>query len=161
MAMNISQQELDKLLSKGNIQISQDLGSTKLKQAQSNTAIAIKKEMPLKSKLRAKSKYKNKKVIIDGITFDSTKEGNRYKELKLMEQAGEINDLKLQVKFELIPSVVLDGKKQRTVYYIADFTYIECVGYVTVEDTKGIKLPIYRLKRKLMKHIYGIEILET
>lgn len=117
--------------------------------------------MPLKRKLERKSKYGNKKVIIDGITFDSTKEGNRYKELRIMEQAGQISNLKLQVKFELIPSVVLDGKKQRPVNYVADFTYIECPGYVTVEDSKGFKTKDYVMKRKLMKHIHGIEIYET
>ena len=48
-------------------------------------------------------KYRNKKVEVDGILFDSKKEANRYMELKLLEKAGEITDLKRQVRYELIP----------------------------------------------------------
>ena len=110
------------------------------------------------------SKYKNQSVVIDGIKFQSIKEGNEYKKLKLMEKAGEIFDLKLQVPFIICPSVVLDGKNQRPVKYVADFSYIAKLdmidNQVTVVDVKGFRTPEYKIKRKLMKHVFGIDIIE-
>ena len=92
------------------------------------------------------SKYGNKKTIIDGITFDSKKEGNRYCELKLLERAGQITDLKLQVPFEICPS----QQGERAIKYIADFTYTES-GKKIVEDVKGKRTDVYIIKRKLFK----------
>lgn len=108
-----------------------------------------------------KSKYKNKTVTIDGITFDSMKEGNRYRELKLLERAGLITGLQRQVKYELIPTQRINGKVvERPVTYIADFVYHKDGGLV-VEDTKGFKTKEYIIKRKLMLHVYGIQISEV
>ena len=107
------------------------------------------------------SKYRNKRVTIDGITFDSQREGRRYTELKLLEKAGYITDLKLQVPFELVPTQRKDGKViSRKVSYIADFTYMENGKYI-VEDVKGCKTDVYRLKKALMMHVHGIEVIET
>lgn len=100
-------------------------------------------------------KYGNVKVTVDGRTFDSKKEYNRYCELKLMERAGLIQDLELQKKYELIPK----QGKERAVNYYADFVYTEN-GETVVEDTKGVKTKEYIIKRKLMKYIHGIEIKE-
>lgn len=107
-----------------------------------------------------KSKYRNKKVIIDGITFDSKKEGEKYRQLKQLEQAGQITDLTLQPVFELAPTVTINGKKKRSLRYIADFQYIEN-GKEIVMDVKGMLTEIYKIKRHLMKSVLGIEILEV
>lgn len=107
------------------------------------------------------SKYHNKKTVVDGIVFDSKKEANRYRELKLLEKAGEISDLRLQVKFELVPAIYEYGVcVQRAVTYIADFVYREN-GETIVEDVKGMKTEVYKLKKKLMRWRYGIEVKEV
>jgi len=106
------------------------------------------------------AKYGNRKVIRDGIEFDSIKECQRYCELKLMQRAGVISDLQMQVAFELIPSQRVDGKVvERAVNYIADFVYQQN-GLKVVEDTKGYKTPEYIIKRKLMLWVHGIRIRE-
>lgn len=107
------------------------------------------------------NKYHSKKVNIDGITFDSKKEANRYCELKLLERAGEISGLALQVKFELIPAQKRDGKVvERACNYMADFVYRNKDGELIVEDTKGFRTPDYIIKRKLMLWVYNIRIRE-
>ena len=102
------------------------------------------------------TKYKAKKVEIDGITFDSKREAKRYCELRLLEQAGEIIELELQKKYELIPKQ--DG--ERAVNYFADFVYKDKSGAEIVEDTKGVRTPDYVIKRKLMLWRHGIKIRE-
>lgn len=101
-------------------------------------------------------KYGNKKVVIDGIAFDSKKEANRYNELKLLEAAGEIVGLEMQKRFELIPSqkATLLNTSERPVHYVADFVYTDSQGYTVVEDTKGFKTKDYIIKRKLFKARY-------
>lgn len=111
--------------------------------------------------IRNHSKYRNKKVVVDGIEFDSKKEARRYTELLLLERTGAIRELKRQVKFELIPSQRYDGKVvERPCNYIADFTYIEN-DFIVVEDTKGLKTKDYIIKRKLMLYLNGIRIREV
>lgn len=108
-----------------------------------------------------KPKYGNRKVICDGITFDSTKEARRWSELLLLERAGAIQNLRRQVKYELIPSQRIAGKVvERACTYIADFVYSEN-GVEVVEDTKGFKTPEYVIKRKLMLWRHGIRIREV
>ena len=108
-----------------------------------------------------RSKYGAKKVVSDGITFDSRKEANRYRELVLLERAGRIQNLQCQVKFELIPSQRVDGRVvERAVQYVADFVYTQD-GKTVVEDTKGFKTKDYIIKRKLMLHIHNIRIKEV
>jgi hypothetical protein len=102
------------------------------------------------------SKYRNKRT--NG--YASKREAKRAAELKLLEKAGEIKELREQVKFELVPK---EGK-ERAVSYIADFRYQERVDNLwhdIVEDVKGFKTPIYRLKKRLMAHVHGIRIRET
>lgn len=105
------------------------------------------------------SKYKNRKTVIDGIAFDSKKEAARYGELQFLAKAGAIQDLRLQVPFELIPKQI----RERAVKYIADFVYTEN-GQMVVEDTKSEITranPTYILKRKLLLWVHGLRIKET
>ena len=107
------------------------------------------------------NKYHNKKVIIDGIKFDSKKEGNYYLKLKMLEKAGEIRDLHLQVEFVLLDAFSLSKKTYRKTSYIADFTYIDNKNKFHVIDVKGYRTKEYGLKKKLMAWKYGIEIEEV
>lgn len=108
-----------------------------------------------------KPKYGNRKVVRDGITFDSAKEARRWSELLLLQRAGAIQNLQRQVKYELIPSQRVAGKVvERACTYIADFVYEEN-GQTAVEDTKGFKTPEYIIKRKLMLWRHGIRIKEV
>lgn len=102
------------------------------------------------------SKYHAKKTIVDGIKFDSKKEANRYCQLKILEKMGLIKGLELQVPFQLIPKSV----HGRAIKYIADFVYYEN-GERVVEDAKGFKTDVYKLKKRLMSEVHGIEIKET
>lgn len=127
-----------------------------------------------------KNKYGSRKITRDGMTFDSLKEYRRFRELHLLEKAGEIADLKRQVEFELIPSqfeevptgeVYKQGERkgqpkmkrvclELSVKYIADFTYTKN-GKLVVEDTKGFKTKDYILKRKMLLYLNGIKINEV
>ena len=108
-----------------------------------------------------KTKYRSRKVTRDGMTFDSIKEYRRWCELSLLEKAGAIQNLKRQVKYELIPSQRINGKVvERSCTYVADFSYWDGDQYV-VEDTKGFKTKDYIIKRKLMLHVHGIRIHEV
>ena len=109
---------------------------------------------------RGGSKYHAKKTTIDGIEFDSAKEAKRYAKLSDMERAGEIQELRLQVPFEILPSFECDGVKYRGMKYIADFVYYRD-GKQVVEDTKGWKTAEYRMKKKLMAYINHINIEES
>lgn len=103
-------------------------------------------------------KYGNRKVVVDGITFDSAKEGRRYADLKLLERAGEIRDLKLQSPFPLMVNGVL------VCTYVADFTYRRAdpfLGETVVEDVKGMRTDVYKIKRKLMKAVHNIDVAEV
>lgn len=108
------------------------------------------------------NKYKNKKVIYDGIKFDSIKEKSYYIKYKLMEQSGEIHNLKRQVEFELIETFKLNDRTYRKTKYIADFTYYGKDNKLHVIDvkSKGTKTRVYEIKKKLMAYKYGIEIEE-
>lgn len=131
------------------------------------------------------SKYRSKKVTVDGMTFDSHKEYKRWCELCLLQKAGKITKLERQVKFELIPTqkrTVLTGERyvrnnlargivagmpktqevtlEKACVYVADFVYRED-GRKVVEDTKGVKTEAYKIKRKLMLWIHGIKIREV
>lgn len=95
------------------------------------------------------SKYHSTKCSYNGISFDSKKERDRYCELLLLEKAGKISGLKLQVPFELIPK----QKGERSTTYKADFVYREGSEMI-VEDVKGYKTDVYKIKRKLFKWRY-------
>lgn len=103
------------------------------------------------------NKYRNTKIEIDGITFDSKKEGLRYKELKLLERAGLITDLKLQTSFELQPSFKKNGKTIRAITYKADFDYLTKDGRHILEDIKSpatAKDKTYIIKKKMLMYKY-------
>jgi len=100
---------------------------------------------------RLRSKYRAKRTVIDGITFASRGEALRYQDLRYMEKAGRIKDLQLQVAYPMS----VNGYKLCT--YVADFVYLED-GKKIVEDFKGVRTPIFRLKAKMMKALLGIEL---
>lgn len=109
-----------------------------------------------------RSKYNAKKTTVDGITFDSRREADRYLVLKGMEDDGAIEDLRRQVRYELVPAFDVDGKHYRPVYYVADFVYVDkATGKEVVEDVKGMRTDVYRLKSKLFARRYGMGIKET
>ena len=110
-----------------------------------------------------RSKYGSRKTVVDGIVFDSMREALRYRELSLMQKAGEISDLKLQEKYEIIPAQRDENGKviERAAYYIADFVYRDKNGRTVVEDAKGYRTPEYVLKRKEMLRTHKIRIREV
>ena len=117
-------------------------------------------------------KYKNQKIEVNGMTFDSRKEYYRWCELCQLERVGKITNLQRQVKYVLIPTqyepstVNKNGTEkrgkmiERECSYIADFVYTE-KGKTVVEDTKGFKTADYKIKRKLMLAVHGIRIKES
>lgn len=124
------------------------------------------------------SKYRNKKVCVDGIEFDSKLEAIRWIYLNGLENRGLISNLQRQLKYILIPAqyepsteFYKRGEKkglpkpgrlvEKPVTYIADFVYTDNGGNTVVEDTKGFKTPDYIIKRKLMLERYGIRIKEV
>ncbi len=118
------------------------------------------------------TKYHSKKTTRGGVTFDSKREARRYDELLLLQQSGEITNLRRQVKFVLIPTQRVPSqigtrggvKKGRLIErecaYIADFVYTEN-GKIVVEDTKGVRTKDYIIKRKLMLYVHNIRIREV
>lgn len=100
------------------------------------------------------NKFGNVKTEIDGVVFASKKEAARYRQLSLLLKAKEITNLELQPRFKLIVS------GQNICTYVADFQY-ECNGLKVVEDAKGYKTPVYKIKKKLMKAVHGIEVKEV
>lgn len=102
------------------------------------------------------NKYRNVPVTIDGVRFASKREANRYCELKLLLRAGAIRDLVTHPKY---PLCVL-GVTVAT--YVADFAYLDVrTGGRVTEDAKGVRTPVYRLKKRLMKAIHGIDVKEV
>lgn len=109
-------------------------------------------------------KFNAKKTVAEGLTFASQKEAKRYLELKWLEKAGQIRDLELQ------PVFPIEIHGTTVCRYVADFQYkhVEvdeggCSGRLrlVVEDVKGVKTPVYRLKKKLVRALYGIDIQEV
>ena len=102
-----------------------------------------------------RNKYGAVRTAVDGITFASRREAARYSELKLLERAGEITSLTLQPKYP----IVVNGVKVCT--YIADFRYVDLGrGMTVVEDVKGMKTPVYKIKKKLTETLYPVIIEE-
>ena len=106
------------------------------------------------------SKYNNTKVRIGGEVYDSKREYKRWCELKLLERAGIIRNLQRQVKYRLIDGKKTADRMERPCDYIADFVYYEN-GKLVVEDCKGMRTDVYKIKRKLMLEKYNISIRET
>ena len=122
-------------------------------------------------------KYGNPKVTVDGIQFDSKREAARYQELRILERAGVISFLQRQAKFQLIPNQYAPSDETYTkgprkgqrkpgklleheCSYIADFCYIRN-GETGVEDAKGYRTEVYKIKKKLMLERYRIQIREV
>lgn len=106
------------------------------------------------------TKYKNTKILIGGKVFDSKAEYLYYTYLLLLEEAGDITDLKLQVAYPMIV-IGFDNKKHTICKYIADFTYLDKDGKLCVDDVKNpvlAKGATFRIKAKLFKALYGVEI---
>ncbi len=106
--------------------------------------------------MKIRAKYGNIKTVVDGITFDSKAEARRYGELKLLERAGEIRDLELQPKFALVGIGAT-----KICQYRADFAYQHTNGPLVVEDVKGVRTPVYRLKARLFRDNFGYSITEV
>ena len=106
-------------------------------------------------RIMRKNKYNARKTEINGITFDSKKEAERYLVLLSRHQAGEITMLKVHPKFELMPGFRdSKGKAHRAINYFADFEYITDDLVHTVEDVKGMLTDVFRLKHKLFLRAY-------
>lgn len=108
-----------------------------------------------KRQAKGKPRIKNvKRKLVNGIEFDSTKEARRYQDLELMQQAGQIFELRRQVPFP----IAING--MTVCVWLADFVYRQA-GQDVIEDVKGWKTDVYLLKKKLVQAQYGIKILET
>jgi len=118
----------------------------------------VKRSIPIRVEGR-RSKYRAVPTVVDGIRFHSKREAERYGFLKTLQQQGIIQDLELQPKYKLTVNGVL------ICTYFADFAYEtwddNAYPMTRVEDVKGVKTPAYRIKKKLMKAVYGIEIQEV
>lgn len=109
------------------------------------------------------NKFNAVKTTVDGITFDSKKEAERYCELMMLLRAGKIKNLRLQQDFTLQEAYTApDGERIRAIRYAADFTY-ECDGELVVEDVKSraTKTRAYEMKRKMLREKYGIKVVEV
>jgi hypothetical protein len=135
--------------------IDQQLAAGKIRGYKEN----IKQPIQETEAKQRKSKYGNNKKEVDGILFDSTKEANRYCVLKVRLKAGEIGLLEVHKDY------ILKVEDKRICKYIADFVYVLTkTGETIVEDVKSEatrKAKVYRLKKKMMKEILGIEIVEV
>lgn len=101
------------------------------------------------------NKYSNEKIIVDGIEFDSKLEARRWQQLNLLQKAGNIKDLRRQIKFELQPSYIKNDKVIQSINYVADFVYYDLnKRQFIIEDTKGYKTEIYKLKKKILEYKY-------
>jgi hypothetical protein len=108
------------------------------------------------------TKYRSRKVTVNGIEFDSHREARRYQELQMLLRAGEITQLQLQKKYTLIPAQKKpSGGTERACTYTADFVYRDKSGKEIVEDAKGVRTQQYIIRRKLLLYVYGIEVHEV
>lgn len=133
-----------------------DLPPRYQKQAEEKGAVTPKKAVKT-------NKYRNKRVTVDGIKFDSQKEAQRFEELKMLQNAGDIRELKLQHEFTLQGAfTTTDGERVRSIKYIADFTYYRGNLFI-IEDVKSKATKdnsVYKLKKKMMAE-KGWRITET
>ncbi len=101
------------------------------------------------------NKYRNQPITLDGVRFPSKREANRYSELKLLLQQGLITELELQPRFKLAVLGV------HVCTYVGDFRYLDPRRGRVVEDAKGVRTAVYKIKKKLVKILLGIEITEV
>ena len=103
------------------------------------------------------TKYNAKKTIVNGIPFASKLESDRFQQLLLLEKAGDICDLCLQLEFQIFHGCINPetGEKVKSSFYIADFVYLDCKSHKWIaEDTKGMETKEFKLKWKLVKSLY-------
>lgn len=111
----------------------------------------------------SRAKYGNTKVEVNGVKYDSKKEAKRAEELERQERLGIISNLEKQKKYVLQPSFKFAGHTIREIAYVADFVYTEN-GTKVVEDVKSPITranPVYKIKKKMMMYVHGIEIKEV
>ncbi len=101
------------------------------------------------------NKYHNKKCSMDGFKFDSLREMAHYEKLKMGLKMGLIKNLQIHPVFPLVVNGVIIGK------YISDFSYRTVVGTLVVVDVKGVKTAVYKLKKRLIKALYSIDVVEV
>lgn len=119
--------------------------------------LCVKSSDPLVQKLlgqKAKNKYRNRKVEIDGRPFASQKEANRYAELKALEKQGIVRHIECQKRFLLQEGFTKNGIRYRPIWYVADFVVTYADGHIEVEDTKGHATEAFRIKHKLFEARY-------
>lgn len=115
--------------------------------------------MPIR--LGSTSKYRAQPTVIDNLRFDSLKESRRYLSLKLLLQLRQISNLEIQPSFPLEQVNLATGEITSCGHYVADFRYYDKrAGAVVVEDVKGMRTPVYRLKKKWVEAQHGIRITE-
>lgn len=102
-----------------------------------------------------RSKYHARPTVVDNVRFASKAEARRYRELCLLQRAGEIQQLELQPRFRLVVGGVDCGA------YVGDFLYVTKAGVQVLEDVKGTTTPVYRLKKKLVEALYAVRITEV
>lgn len=103
-----------------------------------------------------KSKYGAKKTQVDGIRLDSKAEAQRYRELMLLKRAGEVTEVILQPSYTLMPGFKhkATGERVQPIKYRADFLVTYADGHQEIEDVKGVKTEVYRIKKKLFMSLY-------
>ena len=99
------------------------------------------------------NKYHAVKANIDGFTFDSKAEAGHYVQLRYEAEVGDITDLQVHPRYELLHAFTHNGKKIAGIYYEADFSYTQD-GKQVVVDVKGFKTDVYRLKLKFLLSLY-------
>lgn len=124
---------------------------------------ATQKRLPIHRPREKRNKYGAQKTIFDGIRFDSKSEAKRYAQLKAMEQAGAIRDLKLQTQFEIFPEQTILGKRIKACFYRCDFDYIDSNGERVIEDVKSSATMTreYKIKAKGMAFFHGVVVREV
>lgn len=101
-----------------------------------------------------KLKYGNSITEVDGIRFDSRKEAKYYEDLLWQQRTGAVKSIELQPEFVLQPGYEVAGKKIRPIIYKADFKVTEADGHIYYVDTKGMKTPVYLIKKKMLLYKY-------
>lgn len=124
------------------------------------------KSMPKETKPKTgkpRSKYGNTKVEVNGVKYDSKKEAKKAEELERQERLGLISNLERQKKFVLQPSFKFAGHTIREIAYVADFVYMENGTQVVMDVKSPITRanPVYKIKKKMMMYVHGIEVKEV
>lgn len=119
------------------------------------------KRKPFNKKPKRKNKYNAKQVEYDGYRFDSKMEFDRYLMLKQWQEEGEISDLEVHPRWDLSTIELDTGNKKKVCVYEADFRFKEHGERSVVEDVKGVRTALFRLKKKWMILEHGIEVREV